>query len=231
MNEEYVIEPIAKIVSDLTGKFGVPRQAGIAEELLSEIVFLPEYSDRQMLRGIEEFSHLWLIWRFSENAGKGWSPTVRPPRLGGNERRGVLATRSPFRPNALGLSCVKLVSVNDSGKGMPTLTVAGADLMNGTPIVDIKPYIPYADCIPDALSGFAPDSGKRVNVVFAQGTENKIPEEKLPGLKKILSLDPRPQYIRDGEREYSFEYAGRTVSFTVLDGTLTVTDIKQLPEK
>ena len=158
---------IARIRTDFPGKFGVPRQAGIVEDLEGIIEFEKEYADRETIRGIEEFSHLWLIWGFSEN--EGWSPTVRPPRLGGNVRKGVFATRSPFRPNGLGLSCVRLLRVENSGKGMPKLIVGGADMVDGTPIYDIKPYIPYADCRADARSGFAPDPGKKLIV--------EIPEE------------------------------------------------------
>ena len=216
------IEAIAHIKTDFSTKFGIPRQAGIVEELEAEIVFEKEYSQREALRGIEDFSHLWLIWGFSENTGKGWSPTVRPPRLGGNERKGVFATRSPFRPNGLGLSCVKLLRIADSGKGMPKLIVAGADLLDGTPIYDIKPYIPYADCIPDAAGGFAPDHGKELQVHIPPELEEKIPEEKRAALRKVLALDPRPQYIDQGYREYGFEFASVNIRFTVNEGVLTV---------
>ncbi|MBQ6372547.1 MAG: tRNA (N6-threonylcarbamoyladenosine(37)-N6)-methyltransferase TrmO [Oscillospiraceae bacterium] len=218
--KEKTIEPVARIRTDFPGKFGIPRQSGIAEELTGTIEFEKGFADRQAIRGIEEFSHLWLIWGFSEN--EGWSPTVRPPRLGGNVRRGVFATRSPFRPNGLGLSCVRLLKVEDSGKGMPKLIVGGADLADGTPIYDIKPYIPYTDSRPDASSGFAPDPGKRLEVIIAEDIEEKIPEEKRAPLRKILSLDPRPQYLGQGDREFGFVFAGFEIRFKVDEDRLTV---------
>ncbi len=217
---EITIEPVARIRTDFPGKFGVPRQAGIAAELEGTIEFEKGYSDREAIRGIEEFSHLWLIWGFSEN--EGWSPTVRPPRLGGNVRKGVFATRSPFRPNGLGLSCVRLLRVEDSGKGMPKLVVGGADMVDGTPIYDIKPYIPYADCRPDAESGFAPDSGKRLEVEIPEEIEETIPANKRAALRTVLSLDPRPQYLEQGDREYGFVFAGYEIRFKVEENRLTV---------
>ena len=220
MKREQTIVPIAVIHTDFPGKFGIPRQAGIVGELEGRILFEKEFSDREALRGIGEFSHLWLIWGFSEN--EGWSPTVRPPRLGGNARKGVFATRSPFRPNGLGLSCVQLLRVEDSGKGMPVLVVGGADLMDGTPIYDIKPYIPYADCIPEAAAGFAADPGDRIPVEIPPAVEEAIPEEKRTALRKILELDPRPRYLETGEREYGFEFGGFTIRFVVDSGTLRV---------
>ena len=218
--KEKRIEPIARIKTDFPGKFGIPRQSGIAGELEGIIEFEKDYADREAIRGIEEFTHLWLIWGFSEN--ESWSPTVRPPRLGGNVRKGVFATRSPFRPNGLGLSCVRLLRVEDSGQGMPKLIVGGADLMDGTPIYDIKPYIPYADSIPDASSGFAPDPGKRLEVIIPEELEVRIPTEKRAALRKVLSLDPRPQYLDEGDREYGFGFAGFEIRFTVADGTVRV---------
>ena len=218
--KEKRIEPIARIKTDFPGKFGIPRQSGIAGELEGIIEFEKDYADREAIRGIEEFTHLWLIWGFSEN--ESWSPTVRPPRLGGNVRKGVFATRSPFRPNGLGLSCVRLLRVEDSGQGMPKLIVGGADLMDGTPIYDIKPYIPYADSIPDASSGFAPDPGKRLEVIIPEELEVRIPSEKRAALRKVLSLDPRPQYLDEGDREYGFGFAGFEIRFTVADGTVRV---------
>ncbi len=215
---EKTIEPIARIRTDFPGKFGVPRQAGIVEELEGIIEFEKEYADRETIRGIEEFSHLWLIWGFSEN--EGWSPTVRPPRLGGNVRKGVFATRSPFRPNGLGLSCVRLLRVENSSKGMPKLIVGGADMVDGTPIYDIKPYIPYADCRADARSGFAPDPGKKLIVEIPEEIEEAIPEGKRAALRKLLSLDPRPQYLEPGEREYGFGFAGYEIRFRVREGRL-----------
>lgn len=218
--KEKRIEPIARIKTDFPGKFGIPRQSGIAGELEGIIEFEKDYADREAIRGIEEFTHLWLIWGFSEN--ESWSPTVRPPRLGGNVRKGVFATRSPFRPNGLGLSCVRLLRVEDSGQGMPKLIVGGVDLMDGTPIYDIKPYIPYADSIPDASSGFAPDPGKRLEVIIPEELEVRIPSEKRAALRKVLSLDPRPQYLDEGDREYGFGFAGFEIRFTVADGTVRV---------
>ncbi len=218
--KEKTIEPIARIKTDFPGKFGIPRQSGIAAELEGTIVFEKDYADREAIRGIDEFSHLWLIWGFSEN--EGWSPTVRPPRLGGNIRRGVFATRSPFRPNGLGLSCVRLLRVEDSGQGMPQLIVSGADLMDGTPIYDIKPYLPYADSIPDASSAFAPDPGKMMEVIIPEELEVRIPSEKRAALRKVLSLDPRPQYLDEGDREYGFGFAGFEIRFTVANGTVKV---------
>ena len=220
MKREQTIVPIAVIRTDFPGKFGIPRQAGIVGELEGKILFEKEFSDREALRGIEEFSHLWLIWGFSEN--EGWSPTVRPPRLGGNARKGVFATRSPFRPNRLGLSCVRLLRVEDSGKSMPVLIVGGADLMDGTPIYDIKPYIPYADSIPEATAGFAAEPGKRIPVEIPPAVEEVIPKEKRTALRKVLELDPRPRYLEMGEREYGFEFGGYTIRFLVDGGTLRV---------
>ncbi len=189
--------------SDFPEKFGIPRQAGIVPELESLVVFEPDYRDPEALRGIEGFSHLWLIWQFSESVTESFSPTVRPPRLGGNTRMGVFATRSPFRPNALGLSCVELKAV-ETRPGLGTvLVVRGADLMDGTPIYDIKPYVPYADCHPEASAGFAPDPGAT-----------------------LLANDPRPRYQRDPERVYAMDFAGVTVRFTVDGDTLTVRGIE-----
>jgi tRNA-Thr(GGU) m(6)t(6)A37 methyltransferase TsaA len=223
------IEPIARIRTDFPEKFGVPRQAGIVEELEGTIEFETGYADRESIRGIEEFSHLWLIWGFSEN--EGWSPTVRPPRLGGNVRKGVFATRSPFRPNGLGLSCVKLHRVEDSGKAMLKLIVAGADLVDGTPVYDIKPYIPYADARADARAGFAPDPGKRLEVVIPEDVEGKLPADRIAALRKVLSLDPRPQYLGPGEREYGFGFAGYEIRFRVRDGRLEVLSAEKRKEK
>lgn len=221
---DYTIKPIARIKSDFPTKFGIPRQAGIVDALESVIVFEPEYRNPDALRGMEGFSHLWLIWQFSEAVRDTWSPTVRPPRLGGNTRLGVFATRSPFRPNALGLSCVKLVGLEETAEGT-VIRVSGADLMDGTPIFDIKPYIPYADCHPDALSGFAPDSGARLNVSFNEGVERKIPESKRAALIGVLENDPRPRYQNDPERIYAMEFAGLEVKFSVDGDTLSVVSV------
>ncbi len=225
---EYTIRPIAHIRSDFATKFGIPRQAGIVEQLESVLVFEPEFRDPEALRGIEGFSHLWLIWQFSENLRQGFSPTVRPPRLGGNERLGVFATRSPFRPNALGLSCVKLVAVEKTESEGFVLRLAGADLMDGTPVYDVKPYIPYADCYPEALSGFAADPGKTLNVRFAEGMEEKVPRDKLDALVGVLANDPRPRYQKDPERVYAMEFAGLEVKFSVDGEELKVIEIAKL---
>ena len=218
---EYTIKAIARIRSDFPTKFGIPRQAGIVEELEARIVFEPEYRNPDALRGLEGFSHIWLIWQFSEAVREDWSPTVRPPRLGGNTRMGVFATRSPFRPNALGLSCVRLLGIEDTEEGK-TLRVAGADLMDGTPIFDIKPYIPYADCKPEAESGFAPDPGVQLTVEFLPEAERHIPPEKREALRGVLANDPRPRYKQDGERVYALEFAGREVKFQVKNNVLRV---------
>ena len=218
---EYTIKAIARIRSDFPTKFGIPRQAGIVEELEARIVFEPEYRNPDALRGLEGFSHIWLIWQFSEAVREDWSPTVRPPRLGGNTRMGVFATRSPFRPNALGLSCVRLLGIEDTEDGK-TLRVAGADMMDGTPIFDIKPYIPYADCKPEAESGFAPDPGAQLSVEFLPEAEKYIPPEKRDALRGVLANDPRPRYKQDGERVYALEFAGLEVKFQVKDNILRV---------
>lgn len=225
--EAYTIKPIARLRGDLTGKFGLPRQAGIVEELEGTIVFEPEYRSLDALRGIEGFSHLWLIWQFSEAVREDWSPTVRPPRLGGNTRLGVFATRSPFRPNALGLSCVRLLAVETDPKLGPVLRVGGADLMDGTPIYDIKPYLPYADVKPDASAGFAPDPGRLLTVRYAPGTEAAIPEEKRAALTGILANDPRPRYQRDPERVYGLAFAGADIRFKVDGDVLTVVEVER----
>lgn len=222
----HTLRPIAHMVSDFPDKFGIPRQAGVVPELESVVVFEPEYRDPEALRGIEGFSHLWLIWQFSEALTETFSPTVRPPRLGGNVRMGVFATRSPFRPNSLGLSCVELARVeNRPGLGT-VLVVRGADLMDGTPIFDIKPYIPYADAHPDARSGFAPDAGQTLDVCIPDALYLKIPESKHEALRGVLANDPRPRYQKDPERVYALDFANLTVRFRVLDGVLTVSEIE-----
>lgn len=213
--DEYTIKPIAYIRNDLKTKFGVPRQSGLANSLLSEIVFTPEYRVSDALRGITDFSHIWLIWSFSEARRSDWSPTVRPPRLGGNERVGVFATRSPYRPNSLALSCVKLERVEHREGFGDILVVSGADLMNGTPIYDIKPYLPYADSIEDAIGGFAPDGGKTLEVIDEKGELNKLSVEKRNALTELLARDPRPQYHDDNERVYGMEYGDYEIKFRV----------------
>ena len=216
------IKPIAYIQNDFTSKFGIPRQSGLSN-LLSTIVFEKEFSDSSALKGIEGFSHLWLIWGFSQNEEeKKFSPTVRPPRLGGNKRVGVFASRSPFRPNGLGLSSVCLKEVK---KG--ALVVEGADLMNGTPIYDIKPYVPYSDCHPTATSGFSVDGEEyRLKVNCDALLLDKIPKEKQEALLQVLSCDPRPAYQEEG-RNYGFAFAGFEIKFLVKEGVLTVLEIEK----
>jgi len=219
------ISPIAVIHNDYGSKFAVPRQSGIAETE-SRIVFEKPFADENAVRRLEGFSHLWLIWGFSENEGKGYSLTVRPPRLGGNERVGVFASRSPFRPNGLGLSCVRLERIDYDTNRTPTLCVTGADLTDGTPIYDIKPYIRFTDSRPDAVSGYVDEVPFRLLKVNADdGLLAKLPEEKRAPLLQILQNDPRPAYRGDSERIYGFPYAGFEIKFKVEDGTLTVTDI------
>ena len=224
---DILIKPIARIESDFATKFGIPRQSGIVDELEARVVFEPEYRISDALRGIEDFSHIWLIWQFSEAVREGWSPTVRPPRLGGNTRVGVFATRSPFRPNNLGLSCVRLTGIEETADKGLVLKVAGADLMDGTPIFDIKPYIPYADCHPEASGGFAPDSGAKLQVEISDDVCRAFPKEKLAALKGVLENDPRPRYQKDPERVYAMEFAGFEVKFSVNEETLTVKEIKK----
>ncbi|MBQ9848134.1 MAG: tRNA (N6-threonylcarbamoyladenosine(37)-N6)-methyltransferase TrmO [Clostridia bacterium] len=215
MDHEYLIKPIAYISNDLKTKFGVPRQSGLAKELISKIIFEPEYRIADALRGITDFSHLWLIWGFSEARRESWSPTVRPPRLGGNERVGVFATRSPFRPNSLALSCVKLERIEQDAALGNILVVSGADLMNGTPIYDIKPYLPYADSVPEASGGFAPDGGKTLSVQYAEGSLSALSSEQRTALIELLERDPRPQYHSDPDRVYGMEYGDFEVKFRV----------------
>ena len=226
----FTIRPIATMRSDFPEKFGIPRQAGIVPELESVVVFEPEYRDPEALRGIEGFSHLWLIWQFSEAVTEHFSPTVRPPRLGGNTRMGVFATRSPFRPNGLGLSCVELARAEERPGLGTVLIVRGADLMDGTPIFDVKPYIPYADCHPEAASGFAPDAGERLRVEIPETLLSKIPADKLSALRGVLANDPRPRYQNDPERVYAMDFAGMAVRFTVSGGTAQVREIGRLPQ-
>ena len=225
--DEYTIKPIAYIHNDLKTKFGVPRQSGLANSLLSEIVFTPEYRVSDALRGMSDFSHIWLIWSFSEARRSDWSPTVRPPRLGGNERVGVFATRSPYRPNSLALSCVKLVRIEHREGLGDVITVSGADLMNGTPIYDIKPYLPYADSIEGAIGGFAPDGGKTLAVIDESGALNKLSSEKRTALTELLARDPRPQYHDDNERVYGMEYGDFEIKFRVDGEKLFVISVER----
>ncbi|MBR4991084.1 MAG: tRNA (N6-threonylcarbamoyladenosine(37)-N6)-methyltransferase TrmO [Oscillospiraceae bacterium] len=220
------IQVIARMHSDFATKFGIPRQSGLVEELRSTIVFEPEFRNADALRGIEDFSHLWIIWQFSEAVRQGWSPTVRPPRLGGNTRMGVFATRSPFRPNNLGLSCVKLLGVEHTPEHGTVLHVGGADLMDGTPIFDIKPYIPYADCQEDATGGFTDNAGDfLLKVEFPQELLNILPESKREAAIQVLSHDPRPSYQRKPERIYGLTFAGFDLRFRVQDDILTVVEV------
>lgn len=218
-------EKIAYIRNGFTTKFGIPRQSGLAE-ISSEIIFYPEYRVAEAFRGLEEYSHLWLLWEFSEAVRENWSPTVRPPRLGGNQRMGVFATRSPFRPNPIGLSVVKLIKIDWESEEGPLLLVSGADLMNGTPIFDVKPYLPYVDSHPDARTGFA---GRvmdyELQVVFPEVYKKKVPSCEVENLIQLLRQDPRPAYQKDPERIYGMEYAGMEVKFCVVDQVVTVCGI------
>ena len=223
------IQVIARMHSDFATKFGIPRQSGLVEQLRSTIVFEPEFRNSDALRGIEDFSHLWIIWQFSEAVRQGWSPTVRPPRLGGNTRMGVFATRSPFRPNNLGLSCVRLLGVEHTAEHGTVLHVGGADLMDGTPIFDIKPYIPYADCQNDATGGFTDTAGDfLLQVDFPADLLNQLPEEKREAAIQVLSHDPRPSYQRKPDRIYGLTFAGFDLRFQVKDDVLTVVEVHKL---
>lgn len=220
---------IAKIQTDMSDKFGIPRQSGIVKELTGKIIFEPEFRVKEALNGIEEFSHLWLLWEFSENKRDSWSPTVRPPRLGGEKRKGVFATRSPFRPNPIGMSCVKLERVEYTKALGPIIYVSGVDLMNGTPIYDIKPYITYTDCVPDAVQGFAEEyKNYALNVDFPQELLGRIPKEKQAALIGILRHDPRPAYQNTPDRIYGVRYMNFDVHFKVDNNTLTVTNINTI---
>ena len=222
------IQVIARMHSDFATKFGIPRQSGLVEALRSTIVFEPEFRNSDALRGIEDFSHLWLIWQFSKAVREHWSPTVRPPRLGGNTRMGVFATRSPFRPNAIGLSCVRLLKVEPNTPEGPVLTVAGADLMDGTPILDIKPYIPYADCQTDATGGFTDTAGDfLLKVEFPPELLSMVPEDRREALIGVLRHDPRPSYQRTPERVYGMEFAGWNIRFRVAEDVLTVVEVEK----
>lgn len=223
--KEQVIKAIAHIETPFGSKFGVPRQSGIADALEARIVFEPEYRVAEALRGMEDFSHLWLIWGFSEVHQEKWTPTVRPPMLGGNVRMGVFATRSPFRPNALGLSSVRLVRIDWECDGAPVLVVAGADLMNGTPIYDVKPYLPFTDAHPDAKGGFTEqvlENEEVMDVEIPADTARLFTDGQLQALRQVLSHDPRPHYQQDGERIYGMEYCGVNVRFNVRDKTVVV---------
>ena len=229
LDEKRAIEPIAHIKADLPTKFGLPRQSGLVDALTARIVFEPLYRDPVAFRGLEGYSHLWLIWGFSENGRDAWAATVKPPRLGGNVRMGVFATRSPYRPNALGLSSVKLERIERDEKRGVVLTVSGADLMDGTPIYDVKPYLPFTDSHPEASGGFAADVfGYALEVDFPPELLERIPADKRDALFGILAQDPRPAYIDDPERRYGFNYLAYDVRFTVDGNKLTVTEIVDL---
>ncbi len=218
---------IAHIESDFTEKFGIPRQSGLVENLVSRIVFEKEYRVPEAFRGLEDFSHIWIIWQFSKAVREDWSPTVRPPRLGGNKRMGVFATRSPFRPNSIGLSSVKLLKIDFNCSEAPVLYVSGADMLNGTPIFDIKPYLPYTDSHPEASGGFALQQKEGVlDVDFPPELLEKIRPELRNGLIEVLAQDPRPQYQNSAERVYTFDFAEYSVSFSVRENTLYVSEIK-----
>ena len=220
------VKVIAHIRSDFSTKFGIPRQSGLVDELTARIVFTPPYRSQAALRGLEGFSHLWLIWEFSKARREDWSPTVRPPRLGGNQRLGVFATRSPFRPNPIGLSCVRLAGIDLHTPEGPVITVAGADLMDGTPIYDIKPYIPYADCHPDAAEGFTGQTRRHLlEVSCPEELWAAVPQADRDALRGVLANDPRPSYQHDPARVYGMEFGGLEVHFTVDDPVLTVRDI------
>lgn len=219
---------IAKIRTDFKEKFGIPRQSGLVDSLRARIVFESEYRVREALRGIEDFSHLWLIWEFSEAKRDTWSPTVRPPRLGGNKRMGVFATRSPFRPNPVGLSSVRLIGIEHSDTEGDVLIVSGADLMDGTPIYDIKPYLPFTDCHTDAIGGFADEKKEySAEVIIPDHVAEGISEGRINEIRELLREDPRPSYRDDESREYGMSYAGLEISFRATGSTLEVTDIKK----
>lgn len=220
---------IARIRSDFPTKFGIPRQSGLVEELRATVVFEPEFRNPDALRGLEDFSHIWLVWVFSQAVREGWSPTVRPPRLGGNTRMGVFATRSPFRPNPIGLSCVRLLGVEKTPDSGCVLHVAGADLMDGTPILDIKPYLRYGDCHSDATGGFTGNTGgDTLSVEFPPALLERVPAVKRAALTGVLARDPRPSYQRDPQRVYGLDFAGLNVRFTVDGDRLTVRSVERL---
>ena len=216
---------IARIHTDFKTKFGVPRQSGLVNELKAQIVFEPEYRNAEALRGLEGFSHIWLLWDFSQAHQKGWSPTVRPPRLGGNKRMGVWATRSPFRPNHIGLSSVQLKAIHTDTPQGPVLEVRGADLMDGTPIYDIKPYLPFTDCHPNATGGFAQEQNEAIaplQVIIPEELKSQLGEERTKALEGVLAADPRPHYQNDPSRTYAMEFAGKEIKFRVNGNTVLV---------
>ncbi len=220
------MKPIAYIYTDFESKFGIPRQSTLCKELKGKIVFEPEYRSNEALRGLEGFSHIWVIWQFFEAVGAKWSPTVRPPRLGGNKRVGVFATRSPFRPNNIGLSCVKTEKIDYECENAPVIYVSGIDMLNKTPVFDIKPYVPLSDCIPDASEGFTADTKQhRLSVDFPCELLSCIPDDKREAATAMLSLDPRPSYIDDPNRIFGVKFAGFDIRFFVKQNTLFVTEV------
>ena len=224
------MQTIARVRTDFSSKFGVPRQSGLVDALEAAVVFEPPYRNPDALRGLEGFSHIWLIWAFDQSLRQGWSPTVRPPRLGGNVRMGVFATRSPFRPNPIGLSSVRLEQIELHPELGPLLHVTGADLMDGTPILDIKPYVPYADSHPEAAGGFAgPDGGPTLEVLVPEELLSRVPPDKREALLGVLSHDPRPPYQQDPDRVYGLDFAGLNIRFSVRDQILTVRALRPLP--
>lgn len=228
--EEWTLRPIARIQSDFSEKFGIPRQSGLVEALRARVVFAPEYRVREAFRGLESFTHIWLVWGFSQAVREGWSATVRPPRLGGNERVGVFATRSPFRPNPIGLSCVRLLGVDLEAEEGPVLRVGGADLLDGSPIFDVKPYLPYVDAHPEASGGFALQQQQgSLRVDAPADLLRRIPEDRRQALLDVLAQDPRPGYQHDAARVYGMEFGGFDVRFTVEDGVLRIREIVPLP--
>ncbi len=226
MPQEFSMKTIARIHSDFAGKFGVPRQSGLVEALEARVVFEPEYRNSAALRGLEGFSHIWLVWVFDQAVRAEWSPTVRPPRLGGNARLGVFATRSPFRPNPIALSAVTLAGMEKTREWGTVLRVRGADLMDGTPILDIKPYLPYADCRPEAVGGFASaPAGETLAVECLPELWEKVPPQRREALRAVLALDPPPRDPEDPGRVYGFGFAGLEVRFSVEGGVLRVREI------
>lgn len=223
---------IAHIRTDFPDKFGIPRQSGLVKDLTGKIIFEPEYRNPEAVRGLEEFSHIWLLWKFSESKKEHWSATVKPPRLGGKKRVGVFASRSPFRPNDIGLSSVRLERIEPDGQSGPVLYVAGIDLMDGTPIYDIKPYIPMSDCHPEATEGYTKETKQhRLKVEFPEAYLRVFPEEKRRAVLGVLAEDPRPAYVQDEERVYGVSFAGYDVKFRVIQDTLRVCGIEELSGK
>ena len=227
MDRAWKLKRIARVSSPFSEKFGIPRQSGLVESVHGQVVFEPEYRNREAVRGLEGFSHIWLIWEFSQAVRETWSPTVRPPRLGGNRRLGVFATRSPFRPNPIGLSCVRLEEVELTADRGPVLHISGVDLLDGTPVYDIKPYLPYADAHPEAVGGFAPGRDETLAVEIPQRWLERIPPKEQEGLLGVLAQDPRPPYQQDPQRVYGMRFGELEVKFSVSGGVLTVCQVER----